>query len=735
LDKAPWEIAPELPFHLLNGGTPRAPGFAKLLYNDKGIYIGVYCQDKNAGQNACKILNRDGTVWSDPSIEIFIDPQFSRTNYYHLALNQAGVQFDARDHDGSWNCAWKAVTYTGDGYWSAEIFLPFGEMGIDGKVGEWWGINICANNITTKENTCWSPTFAGFHTPDRFGKVLIDNATLTSYRLYVNSAEIQTLPSGDCTLAVLLVNATDTRRLVELQADIKDDTGKTIKSAQRVDLPASSAKKFYLGKLKIGAGARVPCSIILKSIDEERTINSSARMLTVAPVMEVTAQYDRYTVETELLAKVRLNLSTETVKNSGLLAQVSGSNGVLLSEKLIKLPAGEIFVKVPGVDKLTPGDYVLSVKCLNEKGKCLASAEDKFQKLEPALHEVKTDRLSRIASLDGKPFIPLGFGWNKTITLELLQYLAANGSNAITVFLPNQSSSWSTYLRQILDDAKTAGLKVQAVICSKDKEQIGKLIREFKDHPAVLAWQMFDEVFCTEWGRSNYETVSSIIKESKEIDAYHMVGMNDNEYGLSYLKSKNLDFPGDIVHIDYYPYPPSGNIAATADYVNLAQEIGRKDSKPSWIYLFSSGYAFYAPREFTPAEQEYSTYLSLISGANGFFYFAAHPKSKSNWDRICSLMREITELTPAIASPLETPAIGCSSPVVKFMVRKYNGALYLIAVNGSKEAVTVTFDLSCTAPAAGAEVVFEGRGVVLKNNALADNFAGYQRHVYRIDLK
>jgi hypothetical protein len=738
LDKPIWMGMPELSFHLIKGGVPQATGFAKLLYSDQGIYIGIYCQDVNAKQNVCARQKRDDEVWNDPSVEVFMDPWLSRSDYYHFVLNQANVQFDAKNQNASWNFSWKSATYTGDGYWSAEIFLPFGEMGIDGRVGEWWGINICINNSTTKENICWSPTFGGFHSPERFGRIFLDNSVLDNYRVYLNDAQIQSLPSGENTLALQIVNASSVERTVEAQADFKSNSGKTVKLVQKAVIPASGAKKIALGDFSMEPGTEVPCGIILKSVDKGITINSSARTITSMPVMEVMAQYDRYTSEPEILARVKLNLSEVAIKDARLFAEVSGNGKVVLSKEFTKLSDAATYIKLPGISKLPIGDYALSVKCLDKKGKCLAVSEEKIRKLAPSACEVKIDRIRRTAVVGSKPFFPVGHYWEGYASPELLEYLAANGSNTIDVYISPSTLNWESYIASVLDNAKKYGLMVRIHMGGYNKDWMLKVVQEFRQHPALLAWLTFDEVFSSvrEWGRKNYDFVVETLKEISETDPYHPAMMNECYPGIAYLKDTKLDFPGDVVSLDYYAFPPSGNIAATADYLKLMQDMGKKDGRPSWIYIFSSGYAFIAPREFTPAEQEYSTYLSVVSGAKGVSYFASHPKSKSNWSAICRLMREIRELTPALVSPLEVPVVECSSPAIKFTVRKHDGAIYLIAVNGSKGQVSATFDLSgATALKGGAEVLFEGRKATLKNNVLADTFAGYQRHVYKIEFK
>jgi hypothetical protein len=165
--------------------------------------------------------------------------------------------------------------------------------------------------------------------------------------------------------------------------------------------------------------------------------------------------------------------------------------------------------------------------------------------------------------------------------------------------------------------------------------------------------------------------------------------------------------------------------------------MGRNEGRPVWIYLLGAGYAFWASRDYTPAEQEYSTYTSIINGGSGIFYFASHPKSISQWKRIKRLLSELTELTPVIGSHENAPAIKCAAPSIEFLVKKSENAIYLIAVNSSKQPVNARFDLSsCNLPAgASSEVLFEKRSSEIKDNILNDRFDGFQRHVYRIPVK
>jgi len=50
-----------------------------------------------------------------------------------------------------------------------EIAIPFSVVG--GQPNGFWRANFGREEADAKVATCWAPTFGGFHTPSRFGKV------------------------------------------------------------------------------------------------------------------------------------------------------------------------------------------------------------------------------------------------------------------------------------------------------------------------------------------------------------------------------------------------------------------------------------------------------------------------------------------------------------------------------------------------------------------------------------
>lgn len=137
--------------------------------NASSLYVAFVCHDQPEPKAVERV--RDGSVWEDDCVELFLQPPGSET-YYHLAANAAGSYFDARcpGSDASWNPDWEAKAGRIDGGWTVEIAIPWAAL--QARPEGTWRINLGREDTQTKQATCWSPTFGGFHVPARFGEMV-----------------------------------------------------------------------------------------------------------------------------------------------------------------------------------------------------------------------------------------------------------------------------------------------------------------------------------------------------------------------------------------------------------------------------------------------------------------------------------------------------------------------------------------------------------------------------------
>ncbi len=733
LDEGMWEGVERLNLVKINGQPAAEATEARICYDPDGLYVGITCFDENARSNVCKVLQREGTVWDDPSIELFLDPKLTRNYYYHLGLNQAGIQYDAFCGDISWNGAWQAATYTDPAgkYWSAEVFLPFGEMGLDRSVGEWLGLNVCRSNPRRNEYSAWSPTYGGFHTPERFGQVRIDPGVVAPYCLACPEARLTRLTDDTFAVVVQVVNNTGSEGAYRLEAVLDEAAGgRRFDFQQSVALARDESKEVVLGEIAAGAGAQYAVRLSLVA-DDGRKLHADRRRLEIPGFFELFTQYSLYTDESDLAVKAIINMDEAALRGARLELAVREAAGGTVSTRECA-PLSRCTDVTVDIADLADGSYLLSATLKNEAGKALASLQKPFRKMPPVPYAVKVDHFSRMAVVGGKPFMPLGFCWEGEVTLDVLAYLARNGVNSVVVF-PHGNIAKT---QALLDDAAKTGIWVRLALDAKDKEQTVAFVERFKRHAALLAWDIFDEAFTVKWGKDHYPLIVDRCAEIKAVDPYHPVFINENEYGLNYLNSKGLAFPGDIVSIDYYAWTPAANLAMTARHAQLMESMGRADGRPGWIYLLGAGYAFWASRDLTPAEHEVSAYVSLVNGVSGVYYFASHPKSASAWERIRGLFREFKALTPVIASTEPTPTVRCTAPSIEFLVKAFEGTVYVMACNITEQAMeSVTFTLPAGIQYAGeAEVMFESRKLEVRDGRYTDSFPGHSRHVYKVRI-
>ena len=138
-----------------------------------------------------------------------------------------------------------------------------------------------------------------------------------------------------------------------------------------------------------------------------------------------------------------------------------------------------------------------------------------------------------------------------------------------------------------------------------------------------------------------------IVDEVKKVDPYRIAWTNYNSFGL---KLRVGGLPGEIISLDRYPIP-SEDIHTVEETAREMYEISSKRKSPLWYFLQNGGYAHNMWRSPTPEEEEeYMTYIVIIEGVRGIFYFSGIPKSAFLWEKIKQLNREVQTLAPILFS-------------------------------------------------------------------------------------
>ncbi len=127
----------------------------KILYDKDFLYLGFKCWDSGIDKLRARSKERDN-LGDDDMIEVFLDTNHDQRTYFHLMLNALGTQYDEAGRDRSWDASWESAAKVGKDGWTAEIALPFAEIGGPPVSGKEWGINLARSRIRPDEPAAFS---------------------------------------------------------------------------------------------------------------------------------------------------------------------------------------------------------------------------------------------------------------------------------------------------------------------------------------------------------------------------------------------------------------------------------------------------------------------------------------------------------------------------------------------------------------------------------------------------
>ncbi len=177
LDEHGWARASvSTPFYLIEGKPRPATQQTevRVLYDDSALYLGFVCHESGMDALRTQMTRRDDMVWEDDCIEIFIDPLRNRKDYLHFIASAAAVIFDEKVTDGKkdseWNGGWTVATQRAEDRWTAEVAIPYADLGIDRPAAtDRLGFNVTREEVPHEEVSAWALTFGSFHQPGMFG--------------------------------------------------------------------------------------------------------------------------------------------------------------------------------------------------------------------------------------------------------------------------------------------------------------------------------------------------------------------------------------------------------------------------------------------------------------------------------------------------------------------------------------------------------------------------------------
>jgi len=171
-----------VPLNEIKTGAP-APvdSRAWMSHDDDALYVAVRCDEPEMNALAANAKERDGAVYLDDGIEVFICPQDDTSRYVQFVVNTEGVIFDGEKtaiapYHPNRDFRIEAIVHKAARAWSLELKVPFAQLGVNAPaLGTAWRGNIIRNRGKNVKKGAYS--FArtmgyGNHNPGFFGHFL-----------------------------------------------------------------------------------------------------------------------------------------------------------------------------------------------------------------------------------------------------------------------------------------------------------------------------------------------------------------------------------------------------------------------------------------------------------------------------------------------------------------------------------------------------------------------------------
>ncbi|MHB9037317.1 MAG: sugar-binding protein [Armatimonadota bacterium] len=149
----------------------------QVMYDASNIYVLFSCP-----QDVMKnyvVAQRDAPIWAEDDVEVFLEEDGLKRNYFQFATNPAGSQYDLRVtgviRDPDWNPDWSVSCSSGKGVWIVEMAIPFISLGKSApKPGDVWKGNFCRQVVGGTDTGAFT-WCGGFHDPDNWGLLEFSN--------------------------------------------------------------------------------------------------------------------------------------------------------------------------------------------------------------------------------------------------------------------------------------------------------------------------------------------------------------------------------------------------------------------------------------------------------------------------------------------------------------------------------------------------------------------------------
>ncbi len=721
-------------------------------YDDACLYIVFRCNEPAPEKIATGTRSNDVVdIFSDNSVELFLDTKQDRRTYYHLAVNSLGARYEAYVDAGKefrnvdWNPDWEVKTRIGIEQWTAEMRIPFASLETTcPQPGTCWGLSLTRSRPSGGgiESTSWAMMKGSFNQPMDFGQLVFGGCSEVSYSVI----SLRVRPEGN-ELRIRLRNGRDSSLTVRTEWSIDTYAQTATVRLRPNEEEETCIKSDFLPQTTTGIFELALAVVNTKTGEICDFRKGLWKLPPPSPLMEMSLDRYYYTSEDQ---PVRIGFARKTKDGDSLEVEISRNLGEepVISQHISLVPGKDNYDASFDIAGWKAGRYVVSAHLLGKDREKLSSAYRVFIKknIEPAITPSPVPRVSirsdGIILLDEKPFCPFftcEAPQKNSLTQDCFNVrygdigLVSRPLERLGVGLPApvREYTWNgNNVFTLLPEEKEMLEKIRNVVTAR------------KTDPLLLYWFMSYEADVIPMCRgrenrvhlNNAEELRKISRFVKTVDPQHLTAIHLDPGGdlLGYRDSADII---EVAVSSSYANFLIPNLVK--DVVSVRETLGQ--NKPFLLWI---GCSVPTAERRTAEEIRCASYLALMHGATGIVFHigdgSISPSFTRLWSVYTGLSREVEKLFPIVTAscPSRGPIITIHSTGIDYCVREYNNRLYLVAANTLDAVVDAKISI-VGAPdiAKRVNVLFEDRGVDLAGPGFTDVFTAFEPHVYEFSAR
>ena len=762
-------------FRVLKKNKTSSNTQAAVLFDTAFLYIAFKCAHPQPDKMKKNKFRHDGSVGTNESLELFIDPGTNGRTYMHFFLDAANqrseriVKNAGINPDVSWNPTWHSAVNINKNAWNAEIAIPlyvivrngsldlkmnlarnlrYPKAGMKGKKIRYNSkfFTLAPVEKSFKETYNFL-TVKGLKCPKLHFMATIEKAAVEPY--YIKNGKYF------CNIIVSMKSHTAKPGNIKLKISDFPKIGKSLCLQKKIAMAAYENKKFTFPweiakpgerkfKLEIfNSGGKTP----LQSVYVDNCV--------ILNIISCYLKKNYYTSEENSMLICRLGLPGKELNNWKL--QLKSPDGKILLTRNGNINR-RMMIRFP-IKTLSNGENHLSLLLRNASGTLIFQKKLDLLKLKPSkASEVKIDRVSCMLLKDGKPFFPIGLNIRKT-DKEFLRQI--NNDKFNTVFFwkwPKKITNINKYFRnaeisklsviasptgyspkrfkKIVPYKKSANIKFQKNIFNTVKDTILESVESIKNFKPLLAYNTLMPANGFSPGFQSF----TFKKAFNKIDPYHPdLAIFNNMFTVAPDIIRSVDIIGiDPLWIKARSKSKCNVIKESARVMLMSSLYAKKYRKPVWAVPLAPFFASVHERVRPDFKAEYLKpiwFTSVIHGARGVFYCANSSMCKKTGKEkyrkflneaastIENLLPFLTQAEPASLVKYNDSLLLPEEdiPDIIISIRKNSKNNYiLLAANTSLEK-TLKTEFKVSGLSDKVNEIYSGKSLKVTNSSFIDN--------------